>query len=65
MQVDRVTQRFRKFPPTRRDEVASLAYAMHHAVTTSILEGDSRQAHRTMSDLIDGIDGVLLETFGH
>jgi DNA-binding FadR family transcriptional regulator len=64
IQLDRVTQRFRRIPPARRDELASLAYAMHHAVTTAILKGNARQAHRAMSDLIDGIDGVLLETFG-
>lgn len=65
IQLDRVTQRFRRMPPVRRDELASRAYTMHHAVTTAILKGNSRQAHRAMSDLIDGIDGVLLETFGH
>lgn len=65
IQLDRVTQRFRRIPPARRDELASLAYAMHHAVTTAILKGNARQTHRAMSDLIDGIDGVLLATFGH
>jgi DNA-binding FadR family transcriptional regulator len=65
IQLDRVTQRFRRMPLARRDELASLAYTMHHAVTTAILKGTPRQAHRAMSDLIDGIDGVLLETFGH
>lgn len=64
MQLDRVAQRFRRIPPARRDELAATAYAMHHAVTTAILKGNSRQAGRAMSDLIDGIDGVLLETLG-
>jgi DNA-binding FadR family transcriptional regulator len=58
-------RRFRRTPSARRDELASQAYAMHHAVTTAILKGNARQAHGAMSDLIDGIDGVLLETFGH
>ena len=65
IQLDRVAQRFRRMAPARRDELASLAYTMHHAVTTAILKGTPRQAHRAMSDLIDGIDGVLVETFGH
>jgi DNA-binding FadR family transcriptional regulator len=64
MQMDRVTQRFRRTPPARRDELATMAYAMHHAVTTAIMKSNARRAHRAMSDLIDGIDGVLLETLG-
>lgn len=65
LQLDRVVQRFRSMPSARREELASLAYEMHHAVTTAILKGNARQAHRAMSELIEGIDGVLLETFGH
>ena len=65
IQLDRVTQRFLGMPSTRREQIADLAYAMHHAVTAAILKGDPRQANRAMAELIDGIDGVLLKTFGH
>jgi DNA-binding FadR family transcriptional regulator len=64
LQLDRVTERLRRMPSARRGEVASLAYAMHHAVTTAILKGNPRRAQRAMLELIDGIDGALLEIFG-
>ena len=65
LQLDRVVRRFRSMPSARREELASLAYEMHHAVTTAIRKGNARQAHRATTELIEGIDGVLLETFGH